>query len=88
MNHEFKVGDQFDLVESLGNAYYYDQSIAPKGYQFVGKRTASLIISLIKMGESGHSGTCFWADEPFNEQVPDVKSIGRFTITSLKNQHN
>lgn len=88
MNHEFKVGDQFDLVESLGIAYSHDQTIAPKGYQFVGKRTASLIDSLIKLGESGHQGMSFWAGKPFNGQVTETKPIGRFTITSLKNQHN
>ena len=88
MNHEFKVGGQFDLVESLGIAYSHDQSIAPKGKQFILLCDGTVGRSPIRLGNCTISKLPFWIGDPFNDQQTEVKPIGRFTITSLKNQHN
>lgn len=88
MNHEFKVGDQFDLVESLGIAYSHDQSIAPKGKQFIAKRDGHIVVSVVAMGKHCHETLAFWMSDASKYMTNQVKPIGSFTITSLKNKHN
>lgn len=88
MKQVFKIGDQFDLVESLGIAYKWDQSIAPKGKQLVVKASGSIGYSLVMLGDRMVKDAVLWIGKPYNKQVTEVKPIGRFTITSLKNKHN
>ena len=88
MNHEFKVGDQFVLVESLGNAYEWDQSIAPNGKQFILVSDGILGKSPILLGNSNVANISFWINGTPLGHLSEIKPIGRFTITSLKNQRN